>query len=238
MRIAVFSDVHGNRFALEAVLRDIEATQPDLLLNLGDQVWGAADPAGAFRLQQESGAVTVRGNTDEFLSFPRAKLGDSAELADWLQAQLEPSVPTRLMNFPAVAVVAEGAVVVSHGFLDNPSDALMVTHEAGKTWPVPPEILLERTVAYPDTQVFVVGHTHTEMVVSCSGKTFVNVGSVSRQFNGDPLARWVLLEKRSRAWSLAFQRVPYDTEAAARWALQHSPIGEREAYILRNGLLP
>jgi predicted phosphodiesterase len=48
MKIAVFSDVHGNRFALEAVLQDISSHKPDLMLNLGDTVLGGADPAGAL----------------------------------------------------------------------------------------------------------------------------------------------------------------------------------------------
>ena len=34
MRVAVISDVHGNAFALEAVLRDIRAAAPDLTVNL------------------------------------------------------------------------------------------------------------------------------------------------------------------------------------------------------------
>ena len=38
MRIAVISDVHGNRLALEAVLADIEAHGVDMTLNLGDMI--------------------------------------------------------------------------------------------------------------------------------------------------------------------------------------------------------
>jgi len=35
MRIAVFSDIHGNGLALEAVLADIQAKAPDRLVCLG-----------------------------------------------------------------------------------------------------------------------------------------------------------------------------------------------------------
>lgn len=44
MRIAVFSDVHGNRPALEAVLAAIAREQPDLIVNLGDVASGPVDP--------------------------------------------------------------------------------------------------------------------------------------------------------------------------------------------------
>lgn len=38
MKIAVFSDIHGNIEALDAVLRDIEAFKVDHLICLGDLV--------------------------------------------------------------------------------------------------------------------------------------------------------------------------------------------------------
>ena len=53
LRLAVLSDVHGNAFALDAVLTDIRAAAPDVILNLGDQIEGTADPARACALQAE-----------------------------------------------------------------------------------------------------------------------------------------------------------------------------------------
>lgn len=236
MRIAVFSDVHGNRFALEAVLRDIEAHKPDVLANLGDQVWGGADPAGAWQLQQESGAVTVRGNTDEFLRLPLGELGGFRAFGEWLRAQLEPTVPAALTALPIVEELAGGAVVIAHGSFQNPSDALMLTREGDGARPATLAEMVERTSAYSKAKVFVVGHTHTEMLFARDGRTFVNAGAVSRQGYGDPMARWVVLEEYTGAWSVGFRRVSYDTEAAARWALAHCPIGEQEARQLRTGL--
>lgn len=246
MRVAVFSDVHGNRFALEAVLEDIHSTRPDSLVNLGDQVWGAADPLGAWRLQQGLGAVTVRGNTDEFLSKTPEELGQAARLADWLKGQLEPATPQRLMRLPVTAEVADGEVVVAHGSLRDPSEALFLLRAPGQSRPARPEMpvtaaaeeMLAQARAFPKAKVVVVGHTHREMLISANGVTFVNAGPVSRQFDGSPLARWVLLEKRGAGWMVSFRRVEYDVEAAARWGLEHAPIGETEATHLRGGIFP
>ena len=44
MRIAVISDVHGNRLALEAVLADIERQRCDSTVNLGDHAAGPMEP--------------------------------------------------------------------------------------------------------------------------------------------------------------------------------------------------
>ena len=74
--------------------------------------------------------------------------------------------------------------------------------------------------------------------VAEGGVSFVNAGPVSRPRDGDPVARWVLLEERRGSWSVSFRRVPYDFEAAARWALEHSPIGEQEARQLRTARFP
>src|ERR1700680_2655038 len=45
MRIAVVSDIHGNRTAFEAVLADLRQTSPDLILHGGDLADAGASPA-------------------------------------------------------------------------------------------------------------------------------------------------------------------------------------------------
>ena len=44
MRIAVVSDIHGNRTAFEAVLADLQQTPPDLILHGGDLADGGSSP--------------------------------------------------------------------------------------------------------------------------------------------------------------------------------------------------
>ncbi len=61
---AVISDSHANSFALEAVLADIRASAPDVIINLGDQVWGQVDPLAAYEMQEQLNAVEVRGNNE------------------------------------------------------------------------------------------------------------------------------------------------------------------------------
>ena len=45
MRLAVISDVHGNRMALDAVLQDLAASPADAVVCLGDMVQGGPQPA-------------------------------------------------------------------------------------------------------------------------------------------------------------------------------------------------
>ena len=48
--LAVIADIHGNRWALEAVLQDIERRGIQQIVNLGDNLTGPLDPAGTADL--------------------------------------------------------------------------------------------------------------------------------------------------------------------------------------------
>ncbi|MBZ9716067.1 metallophosphoesterase family protein [Deinococcus multiflagellatus] len=236
MRLAVLSDVHGNAFALEAVLADLHAAAPDLTVNLGDTVWGGANPALAWALQQEFVPPTVRGNTDELVAgrWPER----DPEQAAWVRAQLPADVPERLGALPTTAQVGDGEVLLAHGHPQDPWRALLFegAPEAPRLRPGP--ALLAELAGGSAVRVVLVGHTHREALVAEGGVTFVNVGAVSRQFQGDPSARWALLERHRGLWNVQFRRVPYDIEGAARWAEAHAPQGAQEAAWLRQGRLP
>src|SRR5947207_5190268 len=70
MRIAILSDVHGNRTAFEAVLADLQQTSPDLVLHGGDLADGGASPVEIIDRIRDLGWRGVLGNTDEMLFRP------------------------------------------------------------------------------------------------------------------------------------------------------------------------
>ena len=240
MRLAILGDVHGNRFALEAVLAAIREETPDALHNLGDTVWGAADPAVAWALQAEHAPPTVRGNTDERVAGLRAgKEGMRA----WLGTQLPPDVPERLAALPMFVDVADGEVRITHGSPRSPWEDLLLTEEGEHTRPAHFRELRERLGGFTfdsGGRVCVVGHTHHEMLSVVDGVTVVNAGPVSRQKDGLPLARWVLLTRRNGSWNVEFRRTAYDVGAAAAWARAHGPAGQadQEAQWLTEGREP
>ena len=67
MRIAIVSDIHGNRTAFEAVLADLRQTSPDLILHGGDLADGGASPAEIVDCIRDLGWPGVVGNADEAL---------------------------------------------------------------------------------------------------------------------------------------------------------------------------
>src|SRR5579872_6831653 len=72
MRLAIVSDIHGNRTAFEAVLADLRETSPDLILHGGDLVNGGSSDAGVVDQMRDLGWPGVLGNTDEAQTRPES----------------------------------------------------------------------------------------------------------------------------------------------------------------------
>jgi len=83
MRLAIVSDIHGNLPALEAVVANINAARPDLVINLGDCVSGPLWPKETLQLLHNGEALRLRCRTPEyFLKLARyggKSAGDSAK---------------------------------------------------------------------------------------------------------------------------------------------------------------
>lgn len=66
--IAVISDIHSNSLALEAVFRDLDSRNAELIVNLGDSLFGPLDPLGTAKmLMQRQDIINIMGNCDELL---------------------------------------------------------------------------------------------------------------------------------------------------------------------------
>jgi len=65
--LAVIADIHGNRWALEAVLQDIDRRGIPQTVNLGDHLTGPLDPAGTADLLIERDMLSMCGNDDRVL---------------------------------------------------------------------------------------------------------------------------------------------------------------------------
>src|ERR687895_2276288 len=74
-RIAIFSDLHGNSAATEAVLAAIDAEHPDAVYNLGDLVGYGSKPNETIALIRERDIPTIMGNYDDGVGFDRDDCG-------------------------------------------------------------------------------------------------------------------------------------------------------------------
>ncbi|MFX0206662.1 MAG: metallophosphoesterase family protein [Candidatus Hodarchaeota archaeon] len=65
--IAIIADIHGNRWALEAVLSDIKRRGIQKIINLGDSFYDPLDPVGTFQMLTNNNILSILGNEDRVL---------------------------------------------------------------------------------------------------------------------------------------------------------------------------
>ncbi|MEP7240873.1 MAG: metallophosphoesterase family protein [Devosia sp.] len=217
MKIAVISDVHGNRLALEAVLEDIARQKVDATLNLGDLVSGPLEPNWTADLLMELDLPTVRGNHDRVLvDNPPDKL---APVDRFAQEQMEARHRIWINDMPATLSLLDD-VFMCHGTPRSDDDPWLDNWWDGRTVTVPDEATVMARGEGFDFPVMLCGHTHMPKAVRLKdGRLIVNPGSVGLQmFLGSPDARYATIEVRDGAYFPSFHAVPYDHEAAARMA--------------------
>ena len=216
MRIAVFSDVHANLPALEAVLADITAARVDARYGLGDLVGYAPWPNEVLVRLQAEGIPIVMGNYDDGTGFDRAECGcayvkerDKRE-GDigfaWTKANTSDTNKTWLRTLhPQIRFEADGKrYLLVHGSPRRINEYLYEDR---------PDATFARLGGVADADVIVCGHTHRAYDKTVGGWRFINVGSAGKPKDGDPRGCWALLD--TAADTVEFRRVPYDVERAA-----------------------
>ena len=120
MKVAVISDIHGNRLALEAVLDDIRRQKVDAIFNLGDLLSGPLEPNWVADILMDLDIPTVRGNHDRALIAEPADMGAvdrfaRAQLEERHLAWLKALPPTLAMLDDVVAEMAADQTRGAHG---------------------------------------------------------------------------------------------------------------------------
>ena len=93
MKVAIISDIHGNRQAFEAVLTDIAEENVEQVWCLGDLVGYGADPDTCVELAREHAAVCLAGNHDLAVAgkIPLDEFSRGAGIAvRWTQEVISP----------------------------------------------------------------------------------------------------------------------------------------------------
>lgn len=195
MRIAVVSDIHGNRTAFEAVLNDLRETSPDLILHGGDVADGGSSPIEIVDQIRALGWQGVVGNTDEMLYRPESL----AEFAARRPPQLQPmfAMIEEMAAFTRDALGEDRLawfsklpksqvhhpVALVHATPDSPWRSIMQDN---------PE--LEETYPTLNQPIVVYGHIHKPYIRKLNKFTIANSGSVGLPHDGDHRASYLLID--------------------------------------------
>jgi putative phosphoesterase len=190
-RVAVVSDVHTNVPALTAVLADIDAEAPDLIVSNGDLTWGS-QPEEIIALMRARGsrALFVRGNGERtVLEIAAGEQAAGNARAEWVPSRHSAQSLEFVAAIPfsiVIEITGLGPVRFCHG--SPRSDTEVVT-------PGTPAERFSQLTAGIDEQVLVTGHTHLQFDRQVAGRRSVNPGSVGLPYHdGEPgTAYWALL---------------------------------------------
>lgn len=234
MRIAVVSDVHGNRTAFEAVLADLRLTTPDLILHGGDLADAGASPADIVDWIRDLGWPGVAGNTDEMLFQPESL----EEFAS--QSSAPPSLWAAVREMAAATRAALGAERIAwlsrlpRVYVEAPLALVHAQPRSAWRAPVPEATDAELVSVYGQLAqpVAVYGHIHHAYIRSLPEWTVANTGSVSLSYDGDRRAAYLLLDSSEPT----IRRVEYDVDRELK-ALSTcgSPHADWIARILETG---
>jgi putative phosphoesterase len=216
MRLAIYSDIHGNLPALEAVLNDIGRGSFDAVYCLGDLVgYGASPNEVVDRIRQER-TPTIMGNYDDGVGYERDECGcayredDERERGqrslEWTKARTTSENKGFLRVLaPQIRFEADGKrVLLVHGSPRKMNEYLFEDR---------PLSSFERLAATSNADVIVFGHTHKPYTKLVDGVLFVNVGSVGKPKDGDWRACYAAIDLS--APNVTFARVEYDVRGAA-----------------------
>jgi putative phosphoesterase len=197
VRIAVFSDVHSNYPALEAVLRDIENRNVDKSFCLGDLVGYGPYPNKVIREIRKREVPTIQGNYDQGVGFDKDSCGcayktekekeTGAVSLEWTKENTSDENKVFLKNLPfKMEKEIKGLnMLLVHGSPRRRNEYLYEDR---------PEDSLARMVKDLDVDLMMMGHTHIPYHRIVEGVHLVNVGSVGKQKDGDPRASYTLIE--------------------------------------------
>ncbi|NPD13924.1 metallophosphoesterase [Xinfangfangia sp. D13-10-4-6] len=231
MRLALISDIHGNREALEAVLSDAAARQISHFVVLGDIVGYGPDPAWCVERVMalaKAGAVVIRGNHDAAIAEGGRDMNPQARAAiDWSRPRLTQTQRDWLATLPLTQ--REGEILFTHASAHSPGDWIYVT--SGRD--------AMASFRSSDARVIFCGHVHIPALYSCdlvgrvhdhqiaaqvasgnalpllpSRRWLAVLGAVGQPRDGSPAAAWAIFDRDRQ--EISFRRTAYDHALTAR----------------------
>ena len=249
MRYVLLSDVHANKPALEAVLRDAD-TKGELTgtYHLGDLVGYAPWPNEVVAMIRDAAIPGVAGNYDSTVATHYKHCGcryedpRQEELAhesySWTLANTSDDSKQFLGGLPFHIGIRPWG-----GHLSGPSIHLVHGNHALNTVYVTEDrsdeflTTMGRNLGAKEGDVIAFGHTHKPWYRVVGGVHFVNTGSVGRPKDGDPRAGYVLLDVTASGVKVEFIRVQYDVEEAVRGILASTLPDDFAEYLRTGGTL-
>lgn len=234
MRLAAFSDIHGNLIALEAVLSDLERL-PDIDLTwcLGDLAAFGSRPLECVRrikaLSEQDEGKTFRvigGNTDRYLiggeRMRVAAAQDESEFAklsgelqnrdtmtNWSLGQLDFEAYQYLKSILRRELTKDVdgyGIVIGYHAVPGDDEAFLTASTSDE---LAADYLLDR-----EGRLGIGAHIHRQFDRQVGDWRIVNIGAVGMSFDQPGRAQYAIFTFSDGDVDIELRNVPYDTDAA------------------------
>lgn len=231
MRIAILSDIHGNKFALEAVLEDLSRKPAvDQIVIAGDLCLNGPCPQQVLDMVQGLRCPVIQGNVDRDVALSITKKGTKKHgIAQWTREQIGKAGINYLASLPTSHLVTnpEGSdLLVVHANPLNLEDAI---------FPATPDDMLEHLLGnlQPTIGALAFGHYHVAYIRHWHHLLLCNVGSCGLPRDGDLRASYGILTWQENTWQAEICRVEYDVNAVVQQLKKSGmPSAEKRIKIL------
>ena len=203
-KIAVVSDIHANKYALNAFLEYINKEKINTIFNLGDFVQIGPSPAEVTKtILNDNRFINILGNNETSL-FNISEEDNSEEIKHrrWTKEQIKDQFKL-IKEIPTEKILK----------IEN--EKILMIHSRKNDIESMPLIYIENLDNFVDdykefgADIILFGHTHEKMFVEHNGKFIINPGSLgcSRTLSADFV---VLKLEHRRIIECTFKSIEYD----------------------------
>ncbi|MEP7137358.1 MAG: metallophosphoesterase family protein [Chloroflexota bacterium] len=229
MKIAIFSDIHGNDLAFEAVEADIKRQRVDQLICLGDAIQGGPQPVAVVQRLRALNCPVVMGNADAWLlsgietgneEIPPERLKKMEAIRLWSLSQLNADDQKFIATFQSTITITLEKnlnLLCFHGSPVSFDEAIL---------PAAPQEDFHKSLGAYAEHILTGGHTHAQQIRRNGELFFFNPGSIGfayshnqpddGQFYADSWAEYAILNVENGQTSLEFRRVPFNAQELIR----------------------
>lgn len=210
-RIAVFSDIHGNRQALDAILKDISSKGiKDVVCN-GDLISSSAHSAYVVNRIRALGIPSTKGNHERYLHELFDTNDDRWQIDNWAVMQhefntLASETKQWLVSLPVNICLVEGdaPLVMTHAAPGNDQGVISASFQ-NQDWQ-------ELFAPLPPNATLIGSHVHIFWQYRWQKNYFVRTPSAGLPLDRDTRAGYCILERHQNTWTVEECRVPYDLD--------------------------
>jgi predicted phosphodiesterase len=222
MRIAIVSDIHGNMEAFLNVLSDIDRSDVDTIISLGDTIGYGPEPDNVLNQIQKLGIISIMGNHELAVADKRALEFFNPQARQSIQMTLD-LLSERSLDY----IYRLDPFTILHGyrFVHGLPPGSITTY----LFQVTDDRLQAVFNQYREPLCFI-GHTHTLELVACDGKNIsreslregttslnsdfryiINSGSVGQPRDLNNNAKYIILD--TDEYHLEVRYIPYNIAA-------------------------